>query len=331
MRFSQMISIAGLFAAGAASAGDLQCPVVDQPPAAVCVASAHGLAYADTQEDAGTASRALAEAAQRYANLFGRAPVGMLVLSTSLDPVAAIDFANTHDLEFAQVWVPAKAKRAMTERAMRQAGLDRARINQALAGMSDQEPITLRHEVGHAMHAAMYWPGSTGTLQDRYGTPAPDWLDEAAAIAMEPIEAQGRHVAAFIDFAKRRPRDIPDLADFLASEHPVRSAGLAGALARGPKSDSGVQMMVASSGDRFPGMETFYGQSLLTALFLAETSGNPQILAPISRAIADGLGFDAWLARDGAEFKLPATVAALQPLWNDWLQQVLRRGGNSEP
>jgi len=331
MRFSRMISIAGLFVAGAASASDPQCPVADQPPAAVCVASTHGLAYADTQEDAETASRALAEAAQRYANLFGRAPVGMLVLSTSLDPMAAIDFANARDLEFAQVWVPAKAKRAMTERAMRQAGLDRARINRALAGMSDQEPITLRHEVGHAMYEAMYWPGSIGTPRDRYGTPAPDWLDEAAAIAMEPIEAQGRHVAAFIDFAKRRPRDIPDLADFLASEHPVRNAGLASALARGPKSDSGVRMMVASSGDRFPGMETFYGQSLLTALFLAETSGNPQILATISRATADGLDFDAWLARDGAELKLPATVAALQPLWNDWLQQVLRRGDNSEP
>ena len=326
MRFFQMIPIAGLFLAGTAFASP-QCSAVDQPPAPVCVATASGLAYADTQDEAETASRALDEAAQRYAGHFGRAPVGMLVLSTSLDPVAAKEFAKSHDLEFAQVWLPAQAKRVMTERAMRQARFDRARISQALARLAGQDEITLRHEVGHAMYAAMYWPDANTTSQGRYGTPAPDWLDEAVAIAMEPAEAQARYLAAFIGVARSRPREVPDLASFLALEHPVRGAGLSSALARGPKSDSGVQMMVTGGG--FPGLETFYGQSLLTGLFLAETSGNPQILAPISQAIAEGLDFHAWLARDGAESGLPSTVAELQPLWHDWLQQqVLRRGGD---
>ncbi len=330
MRFSRMIPIAGLFLAGAALAGGPRCPAVDRPPAPVCVASVNGLAYADTQEEAATASRALDEAAQRYAGHFGRAPVGALILSDRLDPVAAREFAGAHGLAFAQVWLPAKTKRAMTERAMRQARFDRTRIRQALARMEGDDAITLRHEVGHAMYAAMYWPDAVGTGQDRYGTPAPDWLDEAVAIAMEPPDAQARHLAAFIGAARQRPREIPDLAGFLASEHPVRGARLASALARGPKSDSGVQMMVTSG--HFPGVDTFYGQSLLTGLFLAETSGNPQILAPISRAIADGLDFDAWLARDGASFGLPSTVAALQPRWDAWLQQqVLRRGGDGAP
>lgn len=325
MHFLQRLPIAGLFMAGTVFAsGPQSCPTVDPPPAAACVATIHGLAYADTPDEAETASRALGEAAQRYAGIFGRAPVGMLVLSTSLDPVAANAFATSQGLEFAQVWLPAKAKRAMTERAMRQARFDRARIGQALARMAGQDEVTLRHEVGHAMYGAMYWPGVTGTLEDRYGTPAPDWMDEAAAIAMEPPESQAHHLAAFIDVAKQRRHEIPELAAFLTAEHPVRTAGLARALARGPKSDSGVQMMVTSGGG-FPGIETFYGQSLLTALFLAETSGHPQILAPISKAVSEGLDFDAWLARDGAEFGLPSTVAALQPLWNEWLQQQVLR------
>lgn len=328
MRLLHMMPIAGLFMAGSVSAGGLSCPPVEQPPAAACLATVHGLAYADTPDEAEAASRALAEAAQRYAGHFGRAPVGMLVLSTSMDPLAADDFAESHDLDFAQVWLPAEAKRAMTERAMRQAGLDRARIRKALARASGQHEATLRHEVGHAMHAAMYWPGAAAG-QDRYGTPAPDWLDEVVAIAMEPPGSQAHHLAAFIAVAKQRPREIPGLAAFLASDHPVRGAGLARALARGPKSGSGVQMMVTSKG--FPGLDTFYGQSLLTGLFLAETSGNPQILAPISRAIADGLDFDAWLARDGAGLGLPSTVAELEPLWNDWLQQVLRKGDSGRP
>jgi len=325
MRISNLIPIVGLFMAGAVAASGPQCPAVDAPPAATCVATANGLAYADTPEEADIAARALDDAAQRYAGHFGRAPVGMLVLSTSVDGTAATAFAKSHGLEFAQVWLPAQAKRAMTERAMRQAGMDRARIRQALARADGQEEITLRHEVGHAMYAAMFWPDATGTLQERYGTPAPDWLDEAVAVAMETPESQARHLAMFIDVAKQRPREVPGLADFLASEHPVRSAALARALARGPKSDSGVQMMVASGGG-FAGLETFYGQSLLTALFLAETSGDPRILAPISAAIADGTDFDAWLAREGANYNLPQTVTALQPRWDDWLrQQVLRR------
>ncbi len=324
--------IGGVVVAGAASAGGPQCPAAGPQPATACVASAHGLAYADTPEEAQTVSHALGEAARRYANQFGRAPAGMLVLSTTLDPTAATEFARTHALEFAQVWLPAAAKRAMTERAMRQAGFGRARIAQSLARLPGQEATTLRHEVGHALYAAMYWSTDAGsTPQGRYGTPAPDWLDEAVAIAMEPVESQARHFAAFVNVAKQRPRDVPDLADFLASEHPVRSAGLAQALARGPKSDSGVQMMVAGRGDRFPGLETFYGQSLLTALYLAETSGDPRILVPISAAIAEGLDFDAWLARDGAAYNLPGTVAELQPRWEDWLRQRVLERSRSGP
>ena len=68
------------------------------------------------------------DAAQRYALYFGRVPAGALILSTTLDPLVARDFARSHDLEYAQVWLPASAKRAMTERAMRQAGIESAAV-----------------------------------------------------------------------------------------------------------------------------------------------------------------------------------------------------------
>lgn len=252
----------------------------------------------------------------------------MLVLSTDLDLADARSFAKSHGLEFANVWLPAKAKRAMSVRAMRQARMDRAAIDRALANANEQHEIALRHEVGHTMYAAMYWPGDTVARQVRYGTPAPDWLDEAVAIAMEPAESQARHLEGFIGAVKRNQQAIPDLAAFLASEHPVRSAALAQALARGPKSDSGVQMVVSRE-QEFAGLDTFYGQSLLTALFLAETSGRPDIIAPISKAIAEGMDFDAWLARDGERHRLPRTVAELDPLWNDWLQQRVLGDGRT--
>lgn len=311
---------------GAATASVPECPQVEAPPAPVCVSTPYGLAYADTEEEANGAAGALREAAQRYELYFGRVPAGALILSTTLDPLVARDFAKSHGLEYAQVWLPASAKRAMTERAMRQAGLDRGRISRALAGAAEQEAVTLRHEVGHAMYGAMYWPDAEGSLQVRYGTPAPDWLDEAAAILMEPPEAQARHLASFIDAAKQRPRTIPALIDFLQAEHPVRSAALSRALARGPKSDSGVQMTV-TTGAGFPGLDSFYGQSLLLALFLTETSGDPRILVPISSAIAGGATFNQWLASNGERHGLPNDLTALQSLWDTWLQnQVVQRG-----
>ena len=85
--------------------------------------------------------------------------------------------------------------------------------------------------------------------------------------------------------------------------------------------------MMVTSGRGPAALNTFYGQSLLTALFLAETSGNPQILSPISTAISDGMDFETWLARDGARHNLPQTISALQPLWDAWIKQnVLKRG-----
>lgn len=327
MRFSGLLALCALLlSTPAAAAGAPPCPGIQAPPAPICVAGAYGLAYADTPEEADAAAAAVREAAERYALHFGEAPVGALILSTTLDPLAAQDFAKTHGLAYALVWLPASAKREMSERAMRQAGMDRARISQALASDADQQRATLRHEVGHSMHAAMFWPDSTDESPARYGTPAPDWLDEAVAILMEPAETQARHLASFMDAAKHRPRTVPALTAFLRGEHPVRSAALARALARGPKSDSGVQMMVAS-GNRFAGMDTFYGQSLLVALFLAQTSGDPRILDPISRAIAGGASFDQWLASDGARHHLPSDVAALQARWDAWLKaEVLKRG-----
>ncbi len=80
----------------------------------------------------------------------------MLVLSTTLDPRAAQDFARTQGLDYAQVWLPANAKRAMTGRAMRQAGVERSRIRQALAQSAQQDQNMLQHEVGHALYGAMF-------------------------------------------------------------------------------------------------------------------------------------------------------------------------------
>lgn len=325
MRITRLFSFSALFVATATAAATSRCPEVDAPPAPSCVATVHGLAYADTESEATIAARAQGDAAQRFEMHFGRAPIGALILSTTLDPSAAREFAKAHGLEYAKVWLPAQATRTMTARAMRQAGIDRARISQALARASVQNESVLRHELGHAMYEALYWPDASTSTIPRYGTPAPDWLDEAAAILMEEPGTQAHQLAFFIELARQRPRTVPSLADFIDAEHPAMTSMTARGLPRGPKSRSGVQMMVTTEADA-PGTGTFYGQSLLLALFLAETSGEARILAQISAAIAGGATFEQWLVQNGTYHGLPETLSALQSVWEPWLQQVIRQG-----
>lgn len=325
MRITPLLSFCALFVATATAAATSGCPELDAPPAPSCVATGHGWAYADTVSEATIAARAQRDAAQLFETHFGHAPVGVLILSTTLDPLAAREFARVHGLEYAKVWLPVQATRAMTVRAMRQAGAGRARISQALARASDQNESVLRHELGHAMYEAVYWPDAPTSTTPRYGTPAPDWLDEAAATLLETPETQARQLAAFIELAAQHPRAVPSLADFIDAEHPVMASLTAHGLPGGPKSGSGVQMSVVTEADA-PGTGTFYGQSLLLALFLAETSGEARILAQISAAIAGGATFEQWLVQHGSHHGLPDTLPALQSAWEPWLRQVIRQG-----
>lgn len=311
-----------LVSATGAAASDHSCPDVPTPPAPACIASAQGLAYADTDEEAAGAARAQAGAAVQFEAYFGDVPAGLVVLSTSYDPEDARRFATAHGLAYAQVWLSASAKQAMTARAMRRAGLDTARIRRATAGMADQHENSLRHEVGHAMYAARFWPGSDEAASEpRYGSPAPDWLDEVAAILMESAKSQGARASQYLQALRSSPRDIPPLSQFLQMEHPVREPALARQLERGARTDSGVKMMVSREADLLAAA-SFYGQSLLVGMFLIETADDPRVLATISTAIADGLAFADWITEHGASHDLPDSLAALQAAWEDWSRQL---------
>lgn len=306
-----------LFAGVQAYASAPACPAHEHPPAPVCTASPYGLAYADTREEADAAAVAQREAALRFEAHFGPAPSGLVVLSTTYDPIAAQQFAQAHGLGYSQVWLPSSAKQQMLSRAMRRAGMDRARIRRATAGMADQDQNSLRHEIGHAMYAAAFWPDAAAGSDQRYGSPAPDWLDEAAAILMEHPESQGARAGEFIAAAQALPDSIPPLAEFLDMEHPVLAPRLLQRLERGVSSESGIHMTVTRDADSW-GIVTFYGQSLLVGMFLMETSGEPLILATISAAVADGVPFPDWLAQHGPSHGLPPSLEALQDAWEAW-------------
>jgi hypothetical protein len=133
----------------------------------------------------------------------------------------------------------------------------------------------LRHEIAHDLFDRLV-PTTSG---DQYGTDAPDWLDEMAAVAFEGIDQR-----------LSRKRDAKSdglltLATLLRMTHPefgapvVREAGQA--FAAGP----------ASSDQTIP----FYATVSCFFEFLSEKTGHEGIVAELAAAFRRGENLELWL------------------------------------
>ncbi|KLI99098.1 hypothetical protein WQ56_13195 [Luteimonas sp. FCS-9] len=288
-----------------------------------------GLAYADTEADAQMAAEAIQSAATQFSSAFGRALApGMLVLSATFDDEQAQRFARDHNLGFWQVWLSPADKRAQVETVMRRANPnpDADRVAQVLGHLQAQHLNTLRHELGHAQYRAAYWPDAE-SVDGQYGTPAPDWLEEAAAVRMEGDAARAQYERNFFAALRTESPAVLPLAQFLAHTHPVVAQRQALMQSSGVQTPSGIQVMTMS-GDGARAASLFYSQSMLFADFLDQTSIQPHILGAISDAIAAGADFESWLADTGAVYGLPGDIAALQTAWDAWC--TARAGGAHE-
>jgi hypothetical protein len=77
---------------------------------------------------------------------------------------------------------------------------------------------TLPHEIAHVMLAADFFPEEAAGVPGRYGTPLPDWFDEAVAIWAEPDSVREARLAQ----ARRHLQKIPALAELQGYVHPLR-------------------------------------------------------------------------------------------------------------
>jgi hypothetical protein len=158
-----------------------------------------------------------------------------------------------------------------------------------------------------------FWAGAARPAGDRYGSAAPDWLDEVAAILMESDTRAAIHRNRFSDGRHEDPErasTIPPeiaLADFVTMPHPA-SASLPepGTAPAGP-----IRVTSAPS--------LFYAQGRVFADYLIERSGDPGIFAAISQGMRSGLSFADWLAQSGAQHRLPVSVPAMDADWQAWL------------
>lgn len=160
----------------------------------------------------------------------------------------------------------------------------------------------LPHEISHLLLAVRFFRDAPATRAGEYGTPLPDWLDEAVAIWAEPTESRDRRV----EQARELPTEYRDLHTILSTPHPATGRSAA---------------YIARDGTARPADFTlwaFYPQAIAVLAFVHEQGGTAATTELIRRLLSDlsePAGSDVLAGLPG----LPSEAAAVEAAWNAWM------------
>ena len=314
-------------------------------PDARCTAAAGGLVL--TQEaDAAQAPRlveAAVAATERYRRYFGVEPAGF-VIPLGADPARTAALRALGPVVFPMMTAEqmSTAREASVRRGALLRAAERGLTGAALEAFVDQQLAQYRtvmantpadsdlsvvaHELGHMWFTRQYWPANQGAGQ-HYGGPAPDWLDELAAILMEDATmTMGRKRALARSYASPEEKaGLENLTHFLTRDHPMKAATQR--IARSGGGGGPIVLMGEEARRASADGALFYLQARAFADFMLERTGDDRVFANIAQAIASGGTFEAWLAANGAAKRLPTTVPALQSAFVAWLPGYIGRNG----
>lgn len=294
----------------------------------------------------------LEAAARQFQQKFGRAPTTSIVV-----PGGSVDDDLSRSLKgngynVIMPWLSASDRRSLQEDSVRKQietamashpdALCEAAIQSALAQLSDKpradhslEQIALPHEMGHKWFIHEYGSKTAPETGHAYGGWAPDWLDEAAAIAMEPETSKATRRSRFSEMISAN-RVFP-LSEFLTMVHPAADAAKAlsqrrnamkdrlGDADESPSSNVAIvltgedakQFMRDSGGDAAP---DFYAQSLVFSDYLVAKSDRSNVIAVTARALSEGLSFEDWLPIN--PLGLPQDLNELQADWDTYVETI---------
>lgn len=247
----------------------------------VIVETPHGTVMAGSLAKAQWAAQRLRETASRFVVTFGVHPgQGVIVESTYVEQLMRFDEDRR---KWALPWPPEGF--GPDDRVSRPQG----------AGGFDSES-NLRHELNHLFLTATLFAGAA---PDQYGSSAPDWFEEAVAIAGETTAMKARRRDHFVELLCAG-RLVP-LDRFLVRPHPLfasqvmqRQLADARVAARDAPTLAVVDVQRLDISEQ--AIADFYAQSMALAEFLAQTTNNPNILGRVGQALrqpADARGSDA--------------------------------------
>lgn len=163
-------------------------------------------------------------------------------------------------------------------------------------------PYPIAHELGHLWYYNLQWkyrPHSS-TATDPYGSPAEDYLDEIAAILLEPDrEKESRRIYLVNQIAAQPSAQLLwSLKDLTTMHHPNSTD---------QRKDTGLVVR-------------FYSQCLLFADYLIEVTKNEKIFAEVTEGSKSGKGFAEWLKQEGSKHRLPVEIEALDKGFVAWVK-----------
>jgi hypothetical protein len=192
------------------------------------------------------------------------------------------------DGEAAILW---PSSQAMTPRTA-----DRDAVEKHLAA---QWREVLPHEISHLLLAVRFFRDAPATPAGEYGTPLPDWLDEAVAIWAEPTESRQRRVQQLLEL----PADLRGLRAILTAAHPATGKSAA---------------FISRDGTARPAdfaLWAFYPQAISVLTFVYELGGVAATRELVQRLQDDP---DNPLALAGLP-GLPHDFEGVEAAWSAWL------------
>lgn len=305
-----------------AQAAPASCPTLAGHPGNTCIATEQGWFYARDRAEAATIAEDIAANASAFERFFGIRPPKLAVLL--VDAGETLDDADKRTLMEAGAgvaipWPTDAAHAAMVGEGLRKSGLPESAIarHPLLNGMM-RRPIT-RHELGHIMFTRAFFPNAE-PLRGHGNGNLPDWLNEMAAMLLEPEAASGhrrRLLRELLDDPGRRASILP-LDAYFRSENPAKPpAGQTGAA-------KGVSLVFRAGNDGKEQQEArnaWYAQTQAFADFLLAESGDPGIFGDLTRALSQGRDVGSWLGSTPHAGRLPRDMGGLQARWDDWLRQ----------
>lgn len=287
-------------------------------------------------------------AAERFAQTFGRPPAKVLVYQLEAVDGETLRRLRENGLALQLPWLGNQDRRVLIkaeiERQIRSQmaslpedvrdGLVEQTVEKALeakpetvTGLPTIETSAIAHELGHLWFIEAFggWDPKAGFQSHGYGGMAPDWLDEAAAIALESDRMKADRRTSL---QKRGAIALIPLNDFLSMPHP----GLEAAQKRRKEREerqgnkitgSNVQITVLGGDGAAAtrGAADFYSQALMFTEFLQEMTGNKLVLADIAEQVSRGATLEDWL--QSLPDEQPKSVAALQLSWLSWVERQL--------
>lgn len=331
--------LCGLLVAAPAFAQVPPCPAVPDglPKTLRCVATEQGWFYAEDEADAQVFAEAARQAAAKFERAFSREPAFGSVVAISYKQVLPEPFKTglrEHGAKWVLPWIDGASMREEVERQLHRQfkkNNPNARASMARSFASDlakrtaaDTPGTVQHEIGHKLFTAAFWPAQSFERDPkRYSSPAPDWLDEGAAMLMEPAQATESRRRMFAQMAAGELKSAPvqPLQVFLNAPHPrLTSPDLPDEIKAGSDENRVSISLSLDSNPAMVSMAGYYAQTRVWIDFLSET-GQRGTLPAMAESFAASKSLEEWLAQNGAQYGLATTLPALQAQWTHWLQR----------